>query len=318
MWLPIAIVILAVLLLLMSWAAFRMVMKRPKSPDLSEEADLMTSEFFAYAAALRPSIDWFKSRKWQSAEISAADGVPLKGLWLPAKKPAGTILLLHDYGASPLHMAPVARWAEKRKLSVLAVHQRAHGESGGTYTSLGLLEASDARLWAEKLRELCGEGCPIILYGSGMGGAAVLFSLGETLPDNVIAAISESGYPSVKKLMKHLIRHEYHMRAFPTLQLLCLFGRMVWHGRAAASDACELLKNVKTPLLLSYGKADTHIPPELTAAACEACASPQKKLVECEKAGRSACTLSEPEIYFGELDAFLLPLLKQWNFIQNL
>ena len=318
MWLPIAILILAVLLVLLSWAAFCMVMKRPKSPDLSEEADLMTSEFFAYAAALRPSVDWFKSRKWQSLELTASDGVLLKGIWLPAKKPAGAILLLHDYGAAPMHMAPVARWAEKRKLSILAVSQRAHGESGGTYTSLGLLEASDACLWAAKLRELSGEGCPIILYGSGMGGAAVLRSLGGTLPDNVIAAVAESGYPSVKALMKHIIRYEYRMRSFPTLPLLCLFGRMVWHGRAASADSCEILRESKLPLLLSYGKADAHIPPDMTKAAYEASASPQKKLVECEKAGRGACTLSEPEIYFGELDAFLLPLMKKWNFVQNL
>lgn len=318
MWLPIAIIVLAVLLLLMSWAAFRMVMKRPKSPDLSAEEDLMTSEFFAYAAVLKPSVDWFKSRKWQSVEIAAADGVSLKGIWLPVKKAEGAILLLHGYGASPMHMAPVARWAEKRKLSVLAVSQRAHGESGGTYTSLGLLEASDTHMWLEKLRELCGESCPLILYGSGMGGAAVLYSLGESLPDNVIAAVSESGYPCAKALMKHIIKHEYHMRAFPTLQLLCLFGRMNWHGRAAGSDACENLKTSKLPLLLSYGKADTRIQPEMTKAAYEASPAPQKKLVECEKAGHGACTLSEPEKYFGELDAFLLPLMKKWNFVQNL
>lgn len=318
MWLPIAIIVLAVLLFLLSWAAFRMVMKRPKSPDLSEEADLMTSEFFAYAAALKPSVDWFKSRKWQPVELRAADGIPLKGVWLPAKKPEGAILLLHGYGASPMHMAPVARWAEKRRLSVLAVSQRAHGESGGTYTSLGLLEASDTRLWAHKLRELSGESCPLILYGSGMGGAAVLHGLGEALPDNVIAAVAESGYPCAKALMKHIIKHEYHMRAFPTLPLLCLFGRMSWHGRAASADACELLKASKLPLLLSCGKADTRILPELTKAAYEASAAPQKKLVECEKAGHGACTLSEPERYFGELDAFLLPLLKKWKFVQNL
>ena len=316
MWLPIAILILIVLLFLISWAAFRMVMKRPKSPDLSREEDLMTSEFFAYAAVLNPAISWFQSRKWAAAEVTAADGTPLKGLWLPAKKPSGAILLLHDYGGSPLHMAPVARWADKRKLSVLAVHQRAHGESGGQYTSLGLLESSDARIWAEKLRELAGESCPIILYGTGMGGAAVLHCLGEALPDNVIAAVSESGYPSVKALMKRVMRYEYRMRAFPTLQLLCLYGRMNWHGKAASADACTVLKDSTLPLLLSYGKADTHIPPEMTKSAYEASASPQKKLVECEKAGRGACTLSEPERYFGELDAFLLPLLKKWQLFQ--
>ena len=318
MWLPIAIIVLIVLMFLASWAAFRMVMKRPKSPDLSKEEDLMTSAFFAYAAALNPAVSWFQSRKWTPAEVTAADGTPLKGQWLPAKKPAGAILLLHDYGGTPLHMAPVARWAEKRKLSILAVHQRAHGESGGQYTSLGLLEGSDARVWAEKLRELAGGSCPLILYGTGMGGAAVLHALGEALPDNVIAAIAESGYPCAKALMKRVMRYEYRMRAFPTLQLLCLYGRMNWHGRAAGTDACEALKRSALPLLLSYGRADAHVPPEMTKAAYEASASPQKKLVECGEAGHGACTLSEPEIYFGELDAFLLPLLKKWNFIQNL
>ena len=311
MWLPIAVVILFLIVILLSWLAFQGVMKRPKSKDLSNEEVLMTSELFGYAAVLRPALNWFASRKWEPVEIAASDGAALKGLWLPCKNAAGSILLLHDYANAPRDMAPVARWAEKRKLSILVVHERAHGESGGDYTSLGLLEADDAVLWSSKLEELSG-GQPIILYGSGMGGAAVMQLANRSLPASVIAGVSEGGYPSVKEMIRHVMKFEFRMRVFPMLQFMGLFGQLIWHRTAGKLDAKESLKEAKLPLLFAHGQADRKIPPEMSKDAHDACAS-QKKLVTCETAGHGACALAQPELYFGELDAFLLPLLKKGN-----
>ena len=310
MWLPIAVAVLFLIVILLSWLAFQGVMKRPKSKDLSDEEVPLTSELFGYAAVLRPALNWFASRKWESATVTAADGAVLRGLWLPCKNAGGSILLLHDYGGAPRDLAPVARWAEKRKLSILAVFERAHGESGGEYTSLGLLEADDAVLWLHKMQELNGEDIPIVLYGSGMGGAAVMQLADRELPDCVVAGVTEGGYPSVKEMIRHVMKHEFHMRVFPMLQFMGLFGQLIWHRTAGKLDAKESLKSAKLPLLFAHGEADRKIPPEMSKDAHDACAS-AKKLVSCENAGHGACPLAEPELYFGELDAFLLPLLKK-------
>ena len=309
MWLPIAVIVLFLIVILLSWLAFQAVSKRPKSKDLSNEETLMTSELFGYASVLRPALNWFASRKWETVSITAADGVELKGLWLPCKNASGSILLLHDYGGAPRDMAPVARWAEKRKLSILAVHERAHGESGGVYSSLGLLEADDAVLWAGKLQELSGETQPIVLYGSGMGGAAVLQLADRELPASVVAGVSEGGYPSVKEMIRHVMKFEFRMRVFPMLQFMGLFGQMFWHRSAGKLDARESLKSAKLPLLFAHGSEDRKVPPDMIKEAYEACAGPKKQAL-CETAGHGACALAQPELYFGELDAFLLPLLK--------
>lgn len=315
MGLPIVVALLLCAVILIACLAFRKALRRPASLDFRDDEVLMHSEWFAYRNILRPAVDWVYAQDWQELCIQSADGLTLKGLWLPRVGSDTALILMHGYGSLPQNDGAVsARWAAKRGYSVFLPWQRGYGESQGKYTSLGLLEAEDCRRWAQKIRELMGPDCKIILGGVSMGSATLFHALepaakGTPLPENVRAVVCDCGYTSVKGILKHIVKKYLRMRSFPLLQVGGLYFRLccgVWPGK---TDALEYLKETKLPIFFSHGKADRLVPYEMTQAAYDACAS-EKHLFTGENAGHGASALAEQKRYYSELETFLAPFLK--------
>ena len=80
--------------------------------------------------------------------------------------------------------------------NVLLPDMRTHGESEGKYIGMGWLDRLDVLKWIDLIRER-DEQAQIILHGVSMGGATVMMTSGEALPENVRAVIDDCGYTSV-------------------------------------------------------------------------------------------------------------------------
>ncbi len=307
MWLYIAVAILLLLFFLVSLLFFRRAFRRPETKDLTEEEAFITSELFGYASVLAPALEWFRKQPWEELSLAAGDGTALKGLWLPKSGSKVCLLLFHGYGGLPQDLCLSARWAARRGWSVLIPYQRAHGKSGGSYCSLGLLEAEDCVLWAGKAAALA-EGSRLILHGMGMGAFTVLNALGKGMPSQVAAAISEGTYDSPKNMMKTVMREQMRMRTFPLLQLFCLYGRLVWKRSAGAADLrLSLKEETAVPVLFIHGKKDLRVPFKMTEEAYKACAA-RKELYLSENAGHAACAPADISAFFQKWQDFLQPL----------
>ena len=68
-------------------------------------------------------------------------GSQLRGWFVPGRPGAGAVLLLHGVHADRLAMLPRARFLHALGYAVLMPDFRAHGESSGTHTTFGALEA---------------------------------------------------------------------------------------------------------------------------------------------------------------------------------
>ena len=306
MLLPIVVAVLVLLLILFAVFFFRKAFRRPHSADLLNRDELMSSELFSYAEVLEPALDWFRPQNWEEVSLDAADGCRLKGLWLSGSG-KNCLLLFHGYGGLPQNMSVIARQAAKRGWSLLLPYSRAHGESGGEYCSLGLLEAGDCRDWAKLAAQKSGGG-KLVLYGAGMNGFAVLCSAGTELPAETAALVSEGAYVSPKKLLRHVLRNEFRMRTFPLLQLLLLFGHIVWKKSPGSVDLQGILqKHTALPILFIHGKKDRRVPCAMTEELHKAYGG-KKALYLAENAGHAAVSLSESEKFFGELWRFLSPI----------
>src|SRR5581483_7061901 len=103
----------------------------------------------------------------------ARDGVPLVGWWIPAPDARGTVVFLHGYGASKAQALGVAPFLHAAGYNVLAYDARAHGESGGTHTTLGLDEVQDVEGAWDWLaaRDTTAH---VALLGWSMGGATAI------------------------------------------------------------------------------------------------------------------------------------------------
>lgn len=299
-----AVLCLLALVFLAAWFLFRKAFFHPKARDLSDEATLMHSAWFSYASLLKPALQWFSAQNWRELKTIAVDGAELRGLWLPKKGSSTTLLLFHDYCGGPQDLSLLARWGYRKGFGVLAVHQRAHG-SGGDYSSLGILEASDCRCWAETLHDMLQGEQNLILYGSGMGGSAVFLALDQQLPETVQAVICDSPIPDIRALLKRLIRNQLRMQVFPLLQILCLYGKKLWGKNPDAALLSETAaKGYHMPVFFSLGKLD-HIFPWGDTKRIADSYTGEKYIFLSENAGHGAAILADYDGYCEELSVFL-------------
>ena len=117
--------------------------------------------------------------------ITASDGVKLVGHYFERKKNALIIIFFHGlWSDSYVCGVPIYRITEEHKWNLLLVSLRAHGESGGNISTLGVLERYDCCDWANWVASEFGEQVPIYLMGFSMGGADVLMSSDLNINNN--------------------------------------------------------------------------------------------------------------------------------------
>ena len=105
-----------------------------------------------------------------------------------------------------------------------------------------------------------------------------------------------------------MLHDQLRMRTFPLLQLLLLFGWIVWKKRPGGVDLRGILQAHTTlPILFIHGKKDLQVPCAMTEELFKSYGG-KKALYLAENAGHAAACLSESEKLFGELWKFLSPL----------
>src|ERR1700751_3079718 len=134
----------------------------------------------------------------QNVSITAPDAAILRA-WLvrPPQSNGDAVLLLHGLGDNRLGMTGYAQLLLAHGFTVLLPDARAHGISGGTVATYGLIERRDIRQWADLLRTEVGGHC---VYGMGesMGAAQLLQSLraGATF----CAVVAESTFANFREI----------------------------------------------------------------------------------------------------------------------
>lgn len=118
--------------------------------------------------------------------VTSPNGERLKivGWWIDSPTSSDkAVIIIHGYGdsrAGALAWAPV--WLEIG-FNVLLIDLRAHGESGGTYTTAGLREGADIEQIAAQIRaEQPDKTRELMLFGVSMG-AAVALAAAEKMDD---------------------------------------------------------------------------------------------------------------------------------------
>ena len=110
----------------------------------------------------------------ETVSFNSTDGIPLKAWWLPTPSSSrGAVIVAHGIDHTRQVMLPRAAFLVHGGYDALLPDLRGHGESGGTVTSPGLLEA----------RVILGGVCSI----SGRTGTTANRSLGSLLRRRCLA-----------------------------------------------------------------------------------------------------------------------------------
>jgi len=202
----------------------------------------------------------------EDAQIAAADGVPLRGWFFRAAAPSGNaVILLHGVADNRASASGFARMFLARHYDVLAIDARAHGESGGSLATYGLLEVDDLHRWADWLTT---EHAERRLFGLGesMGAAILLQSLRD---DHRFAAVAaESPFSSLREVAYYRLAAKLHCGPWlgrtllrPIVETGFWYARLRYGLKLGQVSPAAAAASTQVPILLIHGAEDRNIPP---------------------------------------------------------
>lgn len=274
------VLILVLLLLTVAYFTFYFAIVRlPIAPDPQRSRYLRPFREQILAGA-----QWFRDQEPESVELRARDGLKLAGWFLPAPEAKGTLLLVHGYRSSPFcDFGVIFEFYHTLGWNILAVCQRAHGESEGKYITFGVKERFDVCDWTLYLADRFGPEHRIVLDGISMGSASVLMSLATPLPDNVKGVIADCGFTSPYDQFAHVLQRKGVPRQ-PMMTLVQLYARLFAGFGFRDCSTVDALRQSHLPVLFVHGEQDELVPVRFTVENYGACAG-EKQLVTVPDAG---------------------------------
>lgn len=195
------------------------------------------------------------SLSYEDVTLVTDDGLRLAGWWMPAQAPSrGTVVFLHGYGDSKAQALEVAPFLHEGGYGVLAFDFRAHGDSEGQTTTVGLVETEDVEAAVRHVLSRDDADPRIALFGWSMGAAAGL-NAAEDLPE-VQAIVSDSGFATLENIAGNSITHFTGLPQYPFGPLAVLFaGWKVGHD-VGDNRPVDRMADLGRPVLVIQGEAD--------------------------------------------------------------
>ena len=148
---------------------------------------------------------------------------------------------------------------------VLLPDSRAHGESGGTLATYGLLERDDIHHWVDWLYDDKQSAC-VYGFGESMGAALVLQSL--AVERRFCAVVADSSFSSFRSVSYDRIGYYVHLgrwfgQTFGRLpvEIGLMYAKCRYSLDLRQANPEAALARTNTPVLLIHGKADVNIRP---------------------------------------------------------
>jgi pimeloyl-ACP methyl ester carboxylesterase len=206
----------------------------------------------------------------QTVAIQAADGVVLQGWYIvPEHQNGQAVILLHGIGDNRGGVAGYGQAFQRQGYRILLPDSRAHGESGGTVATYGLLESDDVRRWVSWLY---GKGARCVDgFGESMGAALVLESLRSE--SRFCAVVADSPFSDFRSVAYD--REGYFVGAgcfrmerivgrtvgLLSAEIGLLYARWRYGVDLRRANRVDAVKSSTVPVLLIHGEEDINILP---------------------------------------------------------
>ena len=273
--------------------------KSYKDKDLLDSLpDEYTKE--AYRESLVDSLSWFKASKIEKLQIKSFEGLNLDGVKIVNHENSHHLMILvHGLNTDRYALLKQAHEFDEMGFNLLMIDQRGFGQSEGEYTTYGFKESLDLLLWIEKMVEMDSE-LKIGLYGVSLGSSTVLRTLAYDLPANVVFAISDGAYTSMRDLIK--------LRAkTPILtDYVAKKVEMTLGIDPAQVDLIKVVKHNQLPILFMHGENDFILPVSMCHKLYNYCNGPKDILIT--KEGNHAYNCFR-DGYFDAIYAFIKNVL---------
>lgn len=211
----------------------------------------------------RQAVD-FSSAEWgltpERMRFQSRDGIGLAALLMRSPTSRATVILVHGHGTSKEAALPVAAMLYPA-FHVLALDVRGHGESDGSFTSVGYLERLDVIAAADWIAAELGG--PIGVAGVSMGAAAAILAAAEH--PALAAIVADSGFTTLREVVATAAwRRGYPRPLTPLLaELTCRTLALQQGYPVTAPDPIRAIGRITPrPLLVMHGATDSLCPVE--------------------------------------------------------
>ncbi len=241
-------------------------------------------------------------------QIVTTDGIRIVAWYIPGPAQLGasgaTVVIAHDHGGNKSDMLPMAEVLHDHYNLVL-FDFRAHGQSSGDQSTLGVREQSDLRAvidWVEATHAPT----HLVVLGVSMGGAA---AAGEATSDpRVEGLILDSTYATLANGLQARLEHSGYQLALPGAWAIMLGGLLRTGEDMSSADPVQAVAHLgnRPVLIISAGRDDavgTGDAESLRAAAEAGGASVELKV--CAAAGHAQSINACSADYPGWVLAFL-------------
>jgi alpha-beta hydrolase superfamily lysophospholipase len=171
---------------------------------------------------------------FEDVAFRSADGVELRGWWVPAPAAKGTVVMAHGLNRSRIEMVRRAPFVHSEGWNALLFDLRHHGASGGATTTFGAREKEDVKAAVRLARERSPG--PVVVWGVSLGAASVVFAAAED--PTVAGVICDSSYRSLGDTVRHHLQlfrgFRWWLRLVPRWPLADL--TVFWMGRRGGFD----------------------------------------------------------------------------------
>ena len=306
LWIVLGVVIvLALMIVLISYLCFRMAFYSPDRPAVSSDAiDIPEGE--TYEEFREDMEKWARDLRAMPHEemtITSFDGLTLRGKFYEYAPNAPIELMFHGYrGTAERDLSGGVERCFKLGRSALLVDQRGCSDSEGNVISFGINEHRDCLAWLDFAIQRFGKDVKIILTGISMGASTVLMVSDKALPPNVLGILADCGFSSAKDIIKKVIR-QMGLPADVGYPFVKLGATLFGHFDLEARSAVETVKNATVPVIFFHGDGDDYVPCEMSRINYEACTS-KKKLVIIPRAGHGLSYPVAPDVYLDALREF--------------
>ncbi|MBR5819849.1 MAG: alpha/beta hydrolase [Alistipes sp.] len=249
----------------------------------------------------------YRSGQLRETTLTAPDHTILHAYYLPAEQHATrTAVVVHGYTDHPFGMLHIAQlYREQLGCNILLPTLRFHGKSGGTSMGMGWQDRLDIKQWIEHAPTLFEGEQQVIVHGLSMGAAAIMMLSGEKdLPASVCCFVEDCGYTSVWEQFKKELKEDYHLPAFPVLEIARRITRARFGWDFHEASAIEAVRRSTHPMLFIHGGNDHYVPTRMVYPLYEAKVHGEKAIWIAPDSGHADAYMDHPEAYSEQVVAF--------------
>jgi fermentation-respiration switch protein FrsA (DUF1100 family) len=237
---------------------------------------------------------------------SAEDGIPISGWFFRAdvEAPTPSLVLCHGVWTGRRECLPLALRFREAGYNVLCFDFRAHGLSGGRFTSVGYRETNDVLGAVDYLKQRPEvDPTRIGVVGFSMGAAASIQAAART--DDIAALVADSAYATFLDAANYSFHVITRVPSFPIAAMAIRWAKWIVNVDASQLRPIDVIGRISPrPVLILHGELDEIVPARHARELFQAAEEP-KELWIAPGAHHVGTRDDDPDSYFARVERFL-------------